>query len=499
MALPDERGGEGASRAGRATPRASFAAPVRVVCLVLLAAAASSCRVPEARELRTPRRDDFVVPTSPAPLRGCAPAASALPDGPLTLEDAIRVAMARNPDVHSAEASVESALATLEGARAQKRPSVSVDASVLAGDAPSSYLFKRIDARTFDRFTDFNDPGAFGNFELGATLRYNLWDGGRRRLGEYAAEAGANAERAAREAVRNELAESVVTTYLGAKAAEELLVADEASVKTVEAQVAETKAKVDRGVVLKSDELSLEVRLAQAEEDRIRTDVARRVALATLRRLLALPADATLVLAPVSLDETGLPASLDAALVEAYRQRPEVRGVRSRVRQARIEVERAKRAGLPSVDLQARWFGDDPGLRLSSNWWVSLAVSWDLYDGGRRDASLAGARAALARLEAQDQKTILDVALDVERSLLGLEEARARLDVAGKAVGASEETLDLVEKQYGSGSATITRYLEAEQERTRTRQRRIGARLDWNRAVVDVRRALGRLGLEAGR
>ncbi len=443
----------------------------------------------------TPHREDFIVPAPPTPLAARAPACQPMPTaGELTLQEAVDTALARNPDIATAEANIRASVATLMGARAEQRPHIGLDASVLGGDAPSMYLMKRIDARTLPPDTNFNDPGAFWNFELGATLRYNVWDGGVRRLGEYAAEAGVHAERSRLEAVQNVLAGGVVTTFLSAKAAEELLNADDASVRTVESQVAETRAKYEMGQTLKSDLLSLEVRLASAKERRIRTDIARRVALAGLKRLLAVPQEIEIRLGDATVEAAGLPENKDQALVEAFRHRAEVKAIRYRVRQAKIEVERARRSGAPKVDLQARWYGDDDGLELSSNWWVLVALSWDLYDGGRRESQLMYARAVLDRMKEEDRKALLDVALQVETSLLELEEARARQAVATQAVGAADETLELVEKQYQAGTATITRFLEAEEARTQARTRKIGAALDVNRAVVNVKQALGRLG-----
>lgn len=462
--------------------------PLLAAGLVLLAACSQ------------PRRADFVVPAPPTPVRARAPGClkeAAPRTGPLTVRQAVDLALERNPDVRTAETSIRGAVAILQGARAERMPIASVDASLLGGDAPSMYLMKRLDARTFSFGDDLNDPGAFYNVELGASLRYNVWDGGRTRLGIYAAEAGVHAARSQRRVVMNDLAAGVIGSFLGARASEELLVADEASVRTVEAQVADTRAKFEQGRTLKSDLLSLQVRLATARERRIRTDVTRRLALAALRRLMALPPDAALELAPAQLDQGGLPGNRDEALVEAFRHREEVKAIRHRVRQAKIEVERAKRAGYPSLDLEARWYGDDEGLDISSNWWVLVALSWDLWDGGRRESRLQYARAVLDRVAEEDRKALLDIALDVERSLLRLEEARARFEVTGQAVGAADETLTLVGTQYQAGSATITRYLEAEEARTQARTRRIGAGLDLNRAVVQLERALGRLEREA--
>ena len=59
------------------------------------------------------------------------------------------------------------------------------------------------------------------------------------------------------------------------------------------------------------------------------------------------------------------------------------------------------------------------------------------------------------------------------------------------AVDKAEESLDLVKKQYEGGSATVTRYLEAELDRNQARIRVIVARYDREKARAEVGRAIG--------
>jgi outer membrane protein TolC len=124
---------------------------------------------------------------------------------------------------------------------------------------------------------------------------------------------------------------------------------------------------------------------------------------------------------------------------------------------------------------------------------VAIALSVDLFDGGTRAANIARARAALDALAEEDRRALLAVAREVETAYLRLDEARTRAAVAAQAVGAAEETLDLVTAQYRGGAATVTRYLEAEAARARARTAHIEAQLDVDRAVVEASRAIGRL------
>jgi outer membrane protein TolC len=441
-------------------------------------------------------RASFEVPPPPEPVAAAAPRPPPDPaEGPLTAAEAVEVALQRNPDLKEAAARVEMALASLDAAHAALRPVLGADLSYLGGDAPSAYLGKTIDARDLPPGVNFNDPGTFGYSEVGTTLRWNLWRGGRDRLGVWASESGLEAAEAQREAVRNGLVAGVVAAVLDVRAAKELEAADDASIRSVEAQVEETRVRVESGQSLRSDLLSLEVRLAEAKERKIRTDVARRIVTVALRRLLAWPDGMPLELSDEGYPVRDLPATVPEALAVAYTHRGEVAAARRAVERARIEVESARRAYSPNLDLEARWYGDDEQWNFAEdggNWLVGLALSFDFYDGGRRRAGVRAAQAVLEQIEEADRRALLAVAQDVEMAYLRLEEARARLDVASQAVGASEESLDLVEKQYRGGTATVTRYLEAEAARTQARTARIRAALDVERAQVDAARALGR-------
>jgi outer membrane protein len=445
-------------------------------------------------------RESFVVPAPPAPVREPAPKQAApLPEGPIAAKDAVTLALERNPDLKEARAGIDAALAQLDAAHAALLPVLGANVSYLGGDAPSAYLFKTIDAHDLPPNTNFNDPGTFSSWEVGTTLRWNLWRGGRDRLGVWASESALAGAEAQERAVRNGLVAGVLTAILDVRAARELETADDASIKSVEAQVEETRVLVDSGRALKSDLLSLEVRLAEAKERRIRADVGRRLALVALRRLLAWPDGVALDVADESYPVADLPATLPQALVVAYTHRSELTEARRAVERARIEVESAHRAYSPNVDLEARWYGDDEQWNFAEdggNWLVGVALTFDLFDGGRKKANVRAARAALERVEEADRRALIGVAQEVETAYLRLEEARARLEGASQAVGASEESLDLVEKQYRGGTATVTRFLEAEAARTQARTARIRATLDVERTRIEAQRALGQAEVE---
>jgi len=444
------------------------------------------------------QRSAFVPPPAPAALVQARSVAEPSPSGePLAVTDAVHLAIARNPDVRAAADRIAQARAMLDGTTGAFLPRVAAEVSYLHGDAPSAFLFKRIDARRLPPQVDFNDPGTFNNVEGGVGLQWNLWNGGRDVLARWSADTSVQSAALAREATVNALVMGVVDAFLGVRAADELVAADDASVRTVEAQVEESRVKVEGGGALRSDLLSLEVRLAEAREQRFRSDTVGRLARAALRELLALPPDAPIRLAESTYAAAALPETPAEALAEAYRLRPEAAITRRTVERARLDLAAANRAYLPRLDLLSRFYADNPNLfhysQKDPNYTVAVALSVDLFDGGTRAAAIERASAVVDELTEADRKSLLAIAHEVEVAYLHLGEARARLQVAGQAVGSAEESLRLVAVQYRGGGATVTRYLEAEGAQARARTTRIQAALDVDRATVEAQRAIGSL------
>jgi len=423
-----------------------------------------------------------------------APAVDSAGTLDLHLPEAIGMALEENPDIHVAAARIVAAEAGLEETRSAWRPNLGVELGYLRADAPSMYLFKTIDAGRYVPGTDFNDPGAFSNWEAGIDLRYNLYNGGRDELREQIAEDGVELERLQQAVVENALAAAVIDAWYTVLAAEEQILTARASVATTRSQVDEARVRFEEGRSLRSDLLSLQVRQAEAEELVIRAENGRELALAALAQLLGLDAGEELTLQAGGLQTSEMPADFDEALDRAVALRPELERARRSVTMAERQLERAKSGILPSADLFARGWYDSPALDFHDsreNWALGVSLSWDLYDGGRRGAGVDRSQARLDEMRRADRKAMLAVQLDVKSAWVRLDDARQRLEVAASAVGTAEETLQLVQARYESGAATVTRYLEAELMSTQAKMRRTNAAFDLEQAKAGLMRSIG--------
>ena len=427
-----------------------------------------------------------------------------LPAGPLDHDGLVRHALDSSPDVHAMRARADRARASIELAAAARRPSLALHVEGLRADAPSLFLFKRIDGRALPDGTNFNDPGTFSSFEAGLGLRQTLWDGGRDRLRVEEARAASEASALELAAARAELVAAILEGSFALVGAGEVVAVVERSLEIVEDQLRRAANELELGRGLRSDVLSLEVRAAEAREALVAARGGRELAQLTLLEAAGLPHDVVLELDPgaartavrgEAFDERG-ELDEEALLSRARSMRPELEAARSRVRGSELAVREARSAWLPRADLMGRVYRLADSFDLGGsedNWAVGIALGWDVFAGGRRDAALEVARADEMEARAFERRAHLALEHDVRTAILRLRTAQARADAGSVAVTAAAENLELVRAQYEAGRVPITRYLEAEADLLGAELRDIGARQELGSAEAQLARASGEL------
>jgi outer membrane protein TolC len=163
---------------------------------------------------------------------------------------------------------------------------------------------------------------------------------------------------------------------------------------------------------------------------------------------------------------------------------------------ARTAVSLAESGYRPRVDLQARWYMDSENFSYHTskdNYTASLNFAWDLFDGFATRARIAEASHELERALEAREKIRMQIYQDVKQAYLAHENAQQRLHVARSSVDMAKESLHIVKKRYDGGAEPITRYLEAELDRTRAGINKAAAFYDGKAAKIEIARAIGTL------
>lgn len=417
-------------------------------------------------------------------------AAGVLRAEPWTLDQALATAIKNSPDGRIARERVNGAQAMIEQARAAWYPQLSLQGRYTDTNSPMMAFGSILNERAFSFALDFNHPGQIDDLNASGTVAYNLYSGGRASEGLTAAKAGALAAGQDLIAARHQLSVEVVKAWLNIAKAREAVKAVDAGVKAYEAAVSVARARFEAGQMLKADLLSLEVQLAQTEETR--AAVKHGAALADRAFLFVLGLNPSGGAVDLDANDPVL-AHLEAPATNDFSQRPELVGLRQRVRAAEAMVRVARGARRPNVNAFAS-YQYDQGWELNrhaDSWLAGVAVDLNVFDGGATSGKIRQANAELAQVREMLRKATLGFGLEVEQARLAHEEAVERLAVTAKVIDQAEESAALSRARFAKGALLTADLIGVESRLIEARMRRVVAAADERLALAEWRSALG--------
>jgi len=422
---------------------------------------------------------------------------SATENNTYNLQQAIDHALIYNPNLQIMQDRIAQAEAQLGIALSQFYPTVKTSLSYTHTTNPSVAFGMIISQRRLDLSpsTDFNNPGGTDNYRPEVTARYSLFRGGQDYYNSQAAKLGVDAAALNKSAVRNQLIQTVSSTFYAYLASIEVDHVANRSIEAVKNELQQSKNRYEAGSALKSDVLSLEVQLAEAQDTKIQTSNAIELTKTSLKSLLGINAHESF-----NIDSTNnwtMPKadqSFNELLDIALNQRPETQTANKQIAIAQQQLKAAKGAYLPKADAYVSYGSDSKDLEYSSNRdnvTAGVMVELDIFSGFSHSNAIKKAEHQLAIAQKSAKQTKLIIENAVKSAHLKVEEALARIKVTSTSVAASEEALRLVHEQRKAGTVTVTRYIEAEVARDKSYARNISARFDALRAEAELNRATG--------
>jgi outer membrane protein TolC len=397
----------------------------------------------------------------------------------VTLVEARRRAAAVDPATVEARAGVSSA--------AWERRSALADLFTPNVRATTSYL------KFSDPFFNFG-TGDITSTATSATLEasYTLLGAGKlaqlRRSGASVASAEAN-ETAAR--FRTALAADAA--YYAVLAEGELSRVAAERLRRATEQLGVARVRVQAGETIATDSLQLLLEVNRARLEVLRRDSALAVSRLRLGRRIGWtgPVEA----APLdSAPPPPLPVTLETATAELGRQGPEVEAARAAERQAGAGLASEREGYLPDITLNATIGAYDSEFfpsALKRNQF-GVTVSLPIWDGGRREVSVARARAQRDVARALREERERATAEDMAQAFNGYETARAGIELAVVGVSVSAENYRVQGARYREGATTILDLLEAQVALSGAEATLVQARYSARLALAQIEALLGR-------
>lgn len=423
------------------------------------------------------------------------PADPAHPPDDLMLSGAIALALAASPDLVSASEQLAIADATLDRARAEFYPKLGVSEQYGVTNNPVAAFSFQLNQAQLSLMQDFNNPRVIDNFQTQVRLQHRVYAGEQRLHEMHAAQAGVSAAVFNLEAVHNQLVFRVAEAYYRLLQARDLVQVRREAVEQVEQHLKIVESRFRNETAVKSDVLTVQVRLAEVRE-----------ALISGKNQLELAWDVLQNVTGTRIQRRALPTVIPAApwgehvdeaelaIEEALGMRPELAALTNQLQASEEGVEVAVASKRMSVDLIADYDAFTGDFRQGNDsFFAGLVFQLNLFDGGRTAAEVNRATARVREIEARQRRLVLDIELDVRRAYLQLNDAKERLKVTAQAIAQAQESLREIEVRYRGQTATITELVDAQVALSNARVRATNAQSDVEIARASLERAVGRL------
>ncbi len=431
------------------------------------------------------------------------------PAGPLSPDDAVRIALDRNH-----------AIAIAQGSAAAAR-----------GRALSSYsgVLPRVDASatvshesfTGTRFSEQSAiPGAVRGTTLsdasGVDLSLNQSLFSWSNIQDIkSAKAGARASGELAQAEKLDVALATRVQYYELYKAERLRAVREEGVTLAQDQLERAETLFELGSVARNDVLQARVNLQQARLAEISARNAVEVQRARLAQILGLSVVTPLEIATTIPAPGALAAEVDSAAIyrEALAERPDLEAARESVNSARAQLGSAKGDYYPELFGRVNWFwtwrqgidrvtvDEDPAeppppqiFELDNDnegWSAAAGAGRNIFDGLLREGQVNTAKGSLASERSRLFQSELAVQVEVKEAILGVREANQSIAAAQEGVTLAEENLKLAQERYQVGSGTILELNEAQVSLTESRSALVDAEAALRVAEARLDRSRG--------
>lgn len=257
---------------------------------------------------------------------------------------------------------------------------------------------------------------------------------------------------------------------------------------------------VAEGVATKADELSVKVKVNEAEMTLTKVENGLSLSKMVLCQLCGIPLDTPITLADESMENIPLPDTyIEGNVNTALSNREELKSLElaSKIYRQKVNVTRSE--FLPSVGLTATYLVTNPSLvngferKMRGMWGVGMMVKIPVFHWGEGiyKVKAAKAEANIAQYKLDDVKE--KVELQVTQATYKVNEATKKLAMAEKNMAKADENLRYANLGFQEGVIPTSNVLEAQTAWLSAQSGKIDAQIDVKMSEIYLNKSMGTL------
>ncbi len=409
--------------------------------------------------------------------------------GLLTLDEAVRIARAHQPQLRQAHAQTEAAAGHSDQIRAPLLPQLNANASFLRYETGQTSVVAP-GTMTTGTMTVTTPSWLFSS---GLTANQLIFDFGQTTSRWHSAQALEESQRQTEQATTLQVILNVRSAYMGARANKALVGVAQETLANQNRHLAQVQAFVEVGTRPEIDLAQARSDQATAEAQLINAQSNYAISRAQLRQAMGLGRTADFEVSDQMIEAlSGEDSAADALIDQALAARPEFRALEQQLRAQELSIRAAKGSFGPALGVtaggtyrQATWDTD--------SWVVSggLTLSWPVIEGGLQRGRLREASANLDNLRAGVDLLRQQITVEVEQARLAVTSSKAAIVSADKALVNARQRLRLAEARYQTGVGNAIELGDAQLAVTNAGVLKLQAEFQLGIARAQMRKALG--------
>jgi len=427
-----------------------------------------------------------------------------LSQGPLTLDEAIKIALEKSPTLAAQREVIREAEYKRKEALSKFFPKLEAKYYYLRLDETPKMVIPPLKGMTLREFEDvltyplFFKVGTKDNWGLDLSVSLPVFTGGALRNGYDLACLGLESSKLQYELSRLDLILKVREAFYNVIKAKRLLEVAQKALEALKEHHRIAQVFYQQGIIPKNDLLQVEVELSQREQDVIAAQRNFQVACSYFNTLLRRQVDEEVIL-DERLELVGFEEDFDSLLKRAFENRPEIKLGKLQIEAAKKEFKIARSELLPKVSLffDYQRQGDDPSVSGSPykekeySWQFMAVLQWRLWDFGESYFGVKEKQARIVQTENQLIEIEDFIRLEVQEAYLSVKEAIEKVKTSGKVLEGAQENFRVNEERYKLQAATSSDVLDALALLVRAQNSYWIALCDYHLALGRLKRAMG--------
>ena len=418
----------------------------------------------------------------------------------LTLEQAIDLALKQNRSIHLRSLSVDQMRSKKDEARSNYLPQIKSSGGVLH---VTELAGVEIPAGAFGNFAStgpvppkslFLDQGGLTGYTAGAGLEQPLTQLFRIHQANVAAHQDVLTAETQLDQTADAIALQIRQLYYNIRINQEKLQASQEQLAAAQVKGDESRSEVARGSALEVTDLQSQASILQAQQQsltlRLQGDDLRR----QLADQLGFPVSTRFQLdTSTTAQNIDIPSRPDAVRI-AMEQNQDLRAARQALEKAKAGLAAAKDNYIPDITALSRYSYQSGIPFLVHNFGTfGFTLSYDLFDGGRREAQVREARTQLRSAQVALDKLQSDIEVEVEAAYDRIDELKQMVDVGEQAVKVTTEAARLADRQFEQNAALGSARSQAHADMSNATASLLEANLGLSLAQADLKRTIGQM------